>query len=601
MKDFLKVNKLISIVIVFVIGWLINYIIRFMIKRRGNEFSIYMLLGLKSSSLYLMFFIENLLLCIISLVMGILFGTLLFMILSILIMKIFEVDYQLIFYFSFKALGLTVVYAAGMMLLSLLFNSRKIRKMSIYELMCSEKKNELQVVAKKSNGNIIWFAVFCSIGIFGLTFMHYITTVKPELTTSKNLFVSILSIVIFIYGCYISLSPAVVRLFLNGNRKYKGNRMIIFRELAAKVNTMRFTMGNIAVLITLTFLAVQTGMLLKGFLDELFVSRAPFDVMVTDTNEENDFGEIVNYLESNEGIREKYKYNIYDVGTADVGGFFKREVMESDWGTYIKYSDYVILRKMLGYSKAVEIEGGYILHCVGMVKNEVSMQDNTDIFFSGKAYPLRGIYTEGFGLEGMNGVYFVIVIPDEIASDLRINHTVMAISTRKDTTEATRSRIEQLLEVTVGENIHERISVKGGLRADNCTAVIIVSFTMFYIGLIFTCVIAAIMAVQQLGDLGKSRYHYQRLSQFGMSEHRIDRLILHKMLIYFGIPLLLSIPVSISIFNSIGHIFNSYVNKQMMFDYMMGSLIGFGIIYFLYFALTYLSFIKGVRKSGISY
>lgn len=497
MKDFLKVNKLISIIIIFVIGWLINYIIRFMIKRRGNEFSIYMLLGLKSSSLYLMFFIENLLLCIISLVMGILFGTLLFMILSILIMKIFEVDYQLIFYFSFKALGLTVAYAAGMMLLSLLFNSRKMRKMSIYELMCSEKKNELQVVDKKSNGNITWFGVFCSTGIFGLTFMHYITTVKPELATFKNLFVSILSIVISIYGCYISLSPAVVRLFLNGNRKYKGNRMIIFRELAAKVNLMRFTMGNIAVLITLTFLAVQTGMLLKGFLDELFISRAPFDVMVTDTNEENDFGEIINYLESKEGIREKHKYNIYDVGTADVGGFFKREVMESDWGTYMKYSDYVMLRKMLGYSKTVEIEGG--------------------------------------------------------------------------------------------------------LRADNCTAVIIVSFTMFYMGLIFTCVIAAIMAVQQLGDLGKSRYHYQRLSQFGMSEHRIDRLILHKMLIYFGIPLLLSIPVSISIFNSIGHIFNSYVNKQMMFDYMIGSLIGFGIIYFLYFALTYLSFIKGVRKTGISY
>lgn len=596
MKDFLEVNKLIIIVIILVIGWLINYIIRFMIKRRGNEFSIYMLLGLKSSSIYLMFFIENLLLCIVSLVMGILLGTLLFMVSSILIMKIFEVEYQFALFFSLKALGLTAAYAAGMMLLSLIFNSRKLRKMSLHELMCSEKKNELQEAAKKSNGNITWFALFCLIGIFGLVFLHYITTVKPELTTFTNLFISILSIIVCIYGCYISLSPALVRLFLSGNRKYKGDRMILFRELAAKMNTMRFTLGNIAVLITLTFLSVQTGMLLKGFLDELFLSRAPFDVMVTETNEAEDFGRIIDYLEKHEGIREKYKYYIYDVGTAKVGGFFQREVTESDWGTYMKYSDYVTLRKMLGYKKTVEIRDGYLMHCVGMVKNEVLKQEDTDIFIRDKAYPLRGIYTEGFGLEGMNGVYFVIIIPDEIAADIRVNHTVMAVSTRNETTEATRSRIEQLLEVAEGENIHERLSVKGGLWADNCTAVIIVSFTMFYIGLIFACVIAAIMAVGQLGDLVKTRYHYQRLSQFGMSEHRIDKLILHKMLIHFAMPLLLSIPISISVFNSIGHIFNSYVNKQMMFEYMTGSLIGFGIIYSLYFTLTYLSFIKGVRN-----
>ncbi|MFT3984241.1 MAG: ABC transporter permease [Lachnospiraceae bacterium] len=596
MEDFREVNKLIAVIIVLVIGWLINYIIRYMLKQRGKEFSVYLLLGMKSRSIYSMFFVENLLLCLASLVMGILFGTLLFQVLSILIMKVFEAEYRPVFSFSLKALGLTAAYAAGMMLLSLLSNSRKLRKMSIYDLMCSDKKSELQEVSKKSSGNIICFAVFFFIGIFGLIFMHTVTAVKPELTTFSNLLISIVSVIVCIYGCYISISPAMVRLFLRGNRKYKGNRIIIFRALAAKMNTMRVTLGNLAVLITLTFLAVQTGMLMKGFLDELFVSRAPFDVMCTSVNEAEDFHKIEDYLKGREGIRETYQYHIYDAGAAAIDGFFRREITESDWGTYMRYSDYAKLRKMLGYEEPVEGGEGYLLHCVGYVKNEVSQQDNTDMIINGRTYQLHAIYTEGFGLEGMNGVYFVIVIPDETALELEVNHTVMAISTVKETTEATRSNVEKLMEVAAGENIHERLSVKGGLKADNVTAVLIVSFTMFYIGLIFACVMSAIMAIQQLADLSGHRCHYKRLSQLGMSAYRIDGIILKQMLLYFAIPLLFSIPISISLFHSIGHIFNSYVNKSMMLHYMIGALIGFGMIYSLYFMFTYLSFVKEIKK-----
>ncbi len=116
------------------------------------------------------------------------------------------------------------------------------------------------------------------------------------------------------------------------------------------------------------------------------------------------------------------------------------------------------------------------------------------------------------------------------------------------------------------------------------------------IAIIFACVMSAIMAIQQLGDLARHRRHYKRLSQLGMSGYRIDCMILQQMLIHFAVPLLLSIPISISLFNSIGYIFNSYVNKPMMYRYMLGTLIGFGMIYSLYFMLTYLSFVKEIKR-----
>lgn len=598
MKDFRIVNKLVGIFIVIVIGWLIHYIVRFMFNQRGKEFSIYMLLGMKNRSIHRMFFVENILLCMVSLFLGLIFGTILFQILTILIMKVFEVEYQPVSGFSPKALGFTVASAAGMMLLSLLSNSRRLRKMNIYDLLCSEKKSEMQKVDLKSTGNLMRFILFCSVGAFGVIYIHYLTVIRPELITFSNLLLSIISIIIGIYGGYICIAPAMVRLFLSGNRKYRGNRLIVFRALAAKMNTMRLTMGNLAALITLTFLAVQTGMLMKGFLDELFLSRAPFDVMCTSNNDKEDFNNILEYLEDHEGIREIYQYDIYDAGSADIDGFFKREVMDSDWGTYMKYSDYIKLRKMLGYSEPADYRIGYLLHCVEYVNNEVSKQVDTDMIINGKTYPLQAVYTEGFGLEGMNGVYFVIVVPDATAKELGVNHTVLAVDTVNETTEETRSNIESLLNIAIGENIHERLSVKGGLRADNVTAVLIVSFTMYYIGLIFACVMSAIMAIQQLGDMVKYRCHYRRLYQLGMSEARIDSIILQQMLIHFAMPLLLSIPISLSLFDSFGHIFNSYINKSMMLRYMIGSLLGFGIIYSLYFMLTYMSFISGVKKDG---
>lgn len=602
MKGFSSVNVAMSVLIVFVVGWLINYIIRFMIQRRGREFSVYMLLGIKNRSIYRMFFIENILLCLASLLMAVLLGTLLYQILTLIIMKVFEVDYRPVLRFSLRALGLTAAYAFGMMLFSLISNRRKLRKMSIYDLMCAEKKSELQQVAKKSTGNVVGFIIFGIVGIVGLGFMHYITVhdskvfYDAKMCTMPNILICILCVIVCIYGCYICISPAIVGVFLSGNRKYKGNRMIICRELAARMNTMRFTLGSLSMLIMLTFLTIQTGMLLKGFLDELYVSRAPFDVMVTSADAEEDFGAITAYLQSREGIRDQFLYNIYDNGAADIGGYMEREIRDSDWGTYMKYGDYVKLRRMLGYPEPVGGDG-YIVHCINSVKEMMLKQEDTDIMIDGRTYSCLEINTEGFALDGMNGVYFVFVIPDEAAAGLGVNHTVMAISTIRETTEATSHDIERLLEIPEGDNIHERMSIRGALKADNSTAVIILYFATFYVALILACTVAAIMAVRLLGDFVKHRYHYRILYQLGMSEQRMDGMLLRQMFVHFATPLLLAIPISISLINSLAQIFNSYVSKGMMLGYMAGSLIGFGFIYALYFVLTYLCFVKAVSRS----
>ena len=598
MEGFRDMNFVMSVLIIFVIAWLINYILSYMIKNRGREFATYLLLGIKNSAISRMFFIENLLLGMVSLLLGILFGSVLYQVFVLIIFRTFQTNYKPSLGFSLKALEFSVIYEIGMLLLLLLMNSLKFRKMSIYQLMYLRKQNEKQKVSKNGNGNVVKFILFLCIGVIGLVRMHIITRPHSEDFSPINFLICVLCIIISVYGSYISLSPAIVRLFINNARKYKGDRLVLCRELAAKSNTMRFTLGNLAMLIMIAFLAIQTQMIMRGYMHEQYLSKIGLDIMISDQYGGVDYNKITDYIQNHEGIIAEHQYNIYDVGSTEIGGYLTEEIKASKLGTYMKYSDYVKLRTMMGYTEVVDGRNGYIMHSIKWLKNIMMELDDTDMVINGNKYPCMGIYNESFALEGINGLYFIVVVPDEAAANMKINHTVKAFQTVRPTTEATGKALEGLLEVPAGD-VFEVLSVKGQLTAANNTGIIIVSFALFYLALIFTCAVATIMSVQFMGDLPKFRYHFRILFNLGMSEQRMDGIILRQIMIYYAIPLLLSIPFAIFFGNSIGSIFYSYVNENMIRSYVISSLAGFGFIYSLYFILTYQVFVKAVRQYKI--
>ena len=67
-----------SVFVAFILGFLIIYASRFLIKRRNKEFGIYMLLGMNKRKISMLLFFETILIGIISLVVGLGLGVLLF-------------------------------------------------------------------------------------------------------------------------------------------------------------------------------------------------------------------------------------------------------------------------------------------------------------------------------------------------------------------------------------------------------------------------------------------------------------------------------------------------------------------------------------------
>ena len=100
----------VSVLVVFVIGWLINYTMKFMLSKRSKEFGTYMILGIERKDIIKMFLIENIFLGIFAFVVSIFIGYILSDLLTAVIMNIFEVQYKLNFSISWQPFALSILY-----------------------------------------------------------------------------------------------------------------------------------------------------------------------------------------------------------------------------------------------------------------------------------------------------------------------------------------------------------------------------------------------------------------------------------------------------------------------------------------------------------
>ena len=133
MMDIIKLmNNMLSGVSVFVsciLGFLIIYASRFLIKRRNKEFGIYLTLGMSKRKISAILFFETLVIGIVSLVAGLVIGTILSQFMSVIVANMFDADMtKFKFIFSMKACVKTLIYFAIMYVLVMIFNTFSISR-----------------------------------------------------------------------------------------------------------------------------------------------------------------------------------------------------------------------------------------------------------------------------------------------------------------------------------------------------------------------------------------------------------------------------------------------------------------------------------------
>ena len=246
----------VSVIIVFITGWLVHYMNNFMLQRRCKEFGTYMILGISNKAITKLFLLENAVIGGVSLAIGLIVGSFLYQIFTLIIMHIFEASYRIKVSFSLKALVLTLFYVLVIYAFSMMRTKRKLRKMKIYDLIYEEKKNETMMI-KNKRGDVWIFVASVIVGTFGTILLYDTFFHIDESKFFNSLCIASLCIVASIYGFYMSLSSILIRLFVENKKiKYKKDNLFLFRNLSAKMNTMSITLGTLGLLFTLTLVAV---------------------------------------------------------------------------------------------------------------------------------------------------------------------------------------------------------------------------------------------------------------------------------------------------------------------------------------------------------
>lgn len=237
-----------SVVVVCVFGWLVSYATRFMLLRRGRELGTYLLIGLENRQVARLFFLENLAVGGCALALGAVLGGLLYQAFRAIVLTLFGLPYTFSFGFSLPALGLTVLYFVLIYLLALRRSRRYIRKAKIHNLIYVDRANEGMVFQTGTMRRWI-FSVSIVLGVAGTCLLMAGGSIFGIIGAG--------CVIVSLFGFFLSFASGVPAFFdKRPARKYRGQNLLVFRALTAKLATMGTLMAVISLIFTATLISV---------------------------------------------------------------------------------------------------------------------------------------------------------------------------------------------------------------------------------------------------------------------------------------------------------------------------------------------------------
>ncbi|WP_343210170.1 ABC transporter permease [Anaerolentibacter hominis] len=583
-----------SIVVVCIIGWLVSYTTRFMLSKRSRELGTYILLGLENKQVARIFFLENLVVGGVAIVIGTLLGNLIYQALRAVTLTLFDVPYTFSFRFSIQAVLLTLLYFALIYLLALRKSSKRIRAMKIYDLLYLNRQNESETI-KTDRARRKVFTISIITGILG--------TVLLMLRSLPTGIVGAAMIIVFLYGFFISFSSGVPGFFnKRPGKKYKGFNLLVFRFLSSKLASMGVVMATIAVLFTATLIAEGSGMLFHSLFQQRSEQTTCFDLFIGSTaQEEGYFDEYLDYIDTTIPVTQNYRYDVYLADDAKVQDYVKTktdyiELFEKD--TLMSFQDYATLRAMLGYSPVQLEEGHYIVHCMAYLKDTLTDYPDT-ITAGGQTLSRGGLYTESFtqSLWDGNGRGFILVVPDEVLAAQPVSHSIYAAMTSapvsEDAYEGLRA-IRDEKDTSIGG--YDTIFSKAALENENASMYAMIVFPLYYLALVLTMVAATILSIQLLSESKRYRHHYDLLHNLGMDSRDMKRSLFRQFAIFFAMPALPPLLISIPFVLATGSAMDPGVltSPGHLWMITLTMLAIFFVIYLVYILAAYTSFKRSV-------
>lgn len=270
-----------------VMAFLMVYANNFIMKRRKKEFGLYQVLGMGRGRVATIMALETVIVSVGAFVAGIMLGVGLSQLMTFFTASLFKTQIaNFHFFFSVHAFNLTLACMLVMFVLTLLLNLRAVRRTKLIELMGAERRNE----TIKTRNPWIAIAIF-AVGVVLVGVAYYrllrdgfpLTATEGKLQEAMNQFgITTAMVTVGTFALFWGLSGMLIKLLQSLRSVYwRGLNMFTVRQLSAKVNTVCFSMGVIAMILFLAITSVTCGMSIANVMNENLERYNPVDVSQT--------------------------------------------------------------------------------------------------------------------------------------------------------------------------------------------------------------------------------------------------------------------------------------------------------------------------------
>ncbi len=614
-----------SVFVAFILGFLIIYASRFLMKRRNKEFGIYMLLGMGKRKISMILFFETILIGIISLAVGLGLGIALSQLMSMLVANMFEADmtrYE--FIFSSSACIKTLIYFGIMYVIVMLFNAINVGKCKLIDLIQTSKKSE----TVKMKNPMICTIVFI-VSAIALGYAYYMVTggINETIKTAEDIFKPIIIGGISTFFIFWSLSGLILKIVMSMKNLYvKGLNTFTLRQVSSKINTTVFSMTIISLMLFVTICVLSSALSLKNSistnLDELAPADIQLSIAVKDDDELNQ-GYTKKQIENSKlGVRktleafnfdidaylkESVEYNSYRMDDFTFGDSLgdSLEYIKNNSTSMIPYnmpeeimtiSDYNKVAKFYGNEEYTLNKDEYIIiadyDSMVAIRN-VALEANQELTIFG--HTLKPKYSEcQYGFTEMAGNHInsgIIIVPDEIVNEQYISFNSIVGNYNTDSLDKQREIQEQIRKLVNNPLASEYCLPTINSRVDISEASIglgaLVTFLGLYLGVVFLIASVAILALKELTESTDNKERYKMLRKLGADEKMINKSLFRQIAIFFMFPLIVAIIHSIFGITFCSYIISTFGNEQLLPSIIMTAIF-IVIIYGGYFLITYL-------------
>ncbi|MDE6475799.1 MAG: ABC transporter permease, partial [Erysipelotrichaceae bacterium] len=268
----------VSVFVSFILGFLILYASRFLIKRRNKEFGLYFLLGMSKRKISKLLFLETLCIGFISLIVGLIIGIALSQVMSLFVVNMFEADLtSFSFTFSMSACIKTIIYFSIMYLLVILFHTYSINKCKLIDLFNNIKKSE---ELKLKNTWLCTIVFIISAAVLGKAY----AMVQVDIEIIENLFIPITMGAVSTFFIFWSLSGFILKVAKSRKRfYYKKLNSFVLRQFSSKINTTVFSTTTICLMLFLTICLLSSCLTMKNTMNANLRELAPADILFKTT------------------------------------------------------------------------------------------------------------------------------------------------------------------------------------------------------------------------------------------------------------------------------------------------------------------------------